>query len=471
MPKKDVKEYFDKIADKRDKWRARSSYYHDDIKSLMRFIVPAEASVLEIGTATGDVLAHLKPTRGLGVDISEGMIGIARKKYPDLRFEVADAENIKIDEKFDYILLSDMISFFDDIQGVFKELHKVSDHGSRIVITYYNYLWEPVMALAEKIGLKMPQPVQNWITKHDVENLLYLSGFEIVKTGQRLLIPKYIPVLSWLFNKYLAKMPLIKRLCLVNYCVARQRAEKYSSTIAPESVSVVIPARNEKGNIEDAVKRVPNMGSHTEIIFVEGNSTDDTLEEMKRVQAAYPDKDIKVFVQEGKGKGDAVRKGFKNATGDILMILDADLTVRPEELPKFYEALNQSAGEFINGSRLVYQLEDDSMRFLNILGNKFFSSMFSWLLDQEIKDTLCGTKVLRRTEYEKIIKGRSFFGDFDPFGDFDLLFGAAKLNLKIVDLPIRYQARVYGETNISRFRHGWILLKMCFFAMKKIKFI
>ena len=116
-------------------------------------------------------------------------------------------------------------------------------------------------------------------------------------------------------------------------------------------------------------------------------------------------------------------------------------------------------------------MEEKAMRFLNLLGNKFFSLMFSWLLDQRFKDTLCGTKVLFKSDYEQLKKGRKFFGEFDPFGDFDLIFGASKLNLKLVEIPIRYKERTYGMTNIRRFRHGLLLFKMCFFAFKKIKFI
>jgi glycosyltransferase involved in cell wall biosynthesis len=237
------------------------------------------------------------------------------------------------------------------------------------------------------------------------------------------------------------------------------------------SCSVIIPCRNEKGNIEDAVQRTPDMGKHTELIFVEGNSQDGTLEECERVKQQYPHKDITVLVQDGKGKGDAVRKGFSQAKNDVLMILDADLTVPPEDLPKFFEAILSGKGEFINGSRLVYQMEKEAMRFLNLLGNKFFSRAFTYLLEQRIRDTLCGTKVLWREDYDKILAGREYFGDFDPFGDFDLLFGASKLNLKIIEIPIRYRERTYGSTQISRFRHGLLLLKMIFFAMKKIKFI
>ncbi len=259
---------------------------------------------------------------------------------------------------------------------------------------------------------------------------------------------------------------MINKLCLVNYIVARPIDE---IPITEKSVSVIIPCKNEKGNIENAIKRLPDLGSHMEIIFVDGHSTDGTPDEIERVMRAYPAKDITFLVQEGTGKGDAVRKGFEQAQGDILLILDADLTVPPEEMPKFYNAIASGKGEFINGSRLVYPMENEAMRFLNILGNKFFGLAFSWLLSQRIKDTLCGTKVIGCENYRAIAANRHYFGDFDPFGDFDLLFGASKLNLRIVEIPIRYRARQYGETQISRFRHGILLMKMCFFAIRKLK--
>ncbi|MCA2876982.1 glycosyltransferase family 2 protein, partial [Microcystis sp. M051S1] len=302
-------------------------------------------------------------------------------------------------------------------------------------------------------------------------NLLILTDHDVVKAGKRFLFPFYFPILSWLFNKYIANLPFFNSFCLNQFIIARSTLNNQPRS-QDLSVSVIIPARNEKGNIENALKRMPKMGSHTEVIFVEGNSTDDTLAEIKRVCGSYSSfMDVKYAIQEGKGKGDAVRKGFGMAKGDILMILDADLTVPPEDLPKFYDALASGKGEYINGTRLVYPMEDQAMRTLNRIGNNFFSLMFSWLLSQRLKDTLCGTKVLTKKNYEKLIANRSYFGEFDPFGDFDLIFGSAKLNLKIVEVPIRYKAREYGETNISRFKHGWLLIKMTFFAMGKIKFI
>lgn len=466
-----IKDFFDKVADKRDFWRNKNYYYHQQISKLCQFLIPPKKRVIDIGCGTGDLLASISPSYGVGLDISKNIIKIAQKKYPHLIFFVGDAQNITLHERFDYIILSDILGSLEDIQKAFEELRKISDEKTRIIITCYNYLWEPLLAIGEKLGLKMPQPTQNWLSTKDIENLLELANLDIVKTSNAIIFPKPIPFTSNFLNKYVARFPIIKNLCLVQYFVVRQKQNNYSDK--EYSVSIVIPARNEAGNIEPAVLRIPKLGSNTEIIFVEGHSKDNTLSEIKRVIKKYKDKKQITLLNQGKGigKADAVRKGFAKAKGDILMILDADLTVAPEDLSKFYRVLRTRKAEYIQGSRPVYPMEKEAMRILNVLGNKFFSSAFSWLLEQPIKDTLCGTKALFRNDYKEIAKNRSYFGDFDPFGDFDLIFGASKLNLKIMEIPIRYRARTYGTTNISRFRHGWLLLKMTFFAAKKLKFV
>jgi len=322
------------------------------------------------------------------------------------------------------------------------------------------------MRFGEIIGMKQKQPLQNWLSSKDIASILSISGFETVKTDKKILFPKYVPLLSELFNNYIANLPLFKGLALSNFVIARPIVEKQKEF----SVSIVVPARNEKGNIENAILTTPIFGSEQEFIFVEGHSADNTYEEMLRVQAKYPEKNIKVMRQTGKGKGNAVRDGFDSATGDILFILDADLTTPPQDMPKFYEALRTNKGEFVNGCRLVYPMEKEAMRFLNLIANKFFGISFSFLLGQRLKDTLCGTKVLFKNDYEIIKNNRDYFGDFDPFGDFDLLFGAAKLNLKIVEVNVRYKDRQYGSTQISRFKHGLLLIKMTIFASRKLKF-
>jgi len=470
LDKQERIKHFDAVAPIRNKWRRKGSYYHRELEKYLRYLIPKGSSVLEIGCGTGEMLAAVEPSRGVGVDISSGMVKQARENFPELEFRVDDLEDLKISEKFDYIILSETIGHVDDIQLAFRQLHKVSTPETRIIIIYFNYLWAPVIKTAEALGIRMKQSLMHWLPLEDIQNLLYLENFDVIRKGYRFLMPLYIPLISGFMNRFLANMPFFWKLALTEILIARP----VSTRKAPEDVtcSVVIPCRNEKGNIEQAVLRTPDMGRDTEIIFVEGGSSDGTYQECLRVKEAYGHKrNITVLVQDGRGKGDAVRKGFAAAKNDVLMILDADLTVPPEDLPKFFNAISSGKSEFVNGSRLVYRMEKEAMRFLNLLGNKFFSRAFTYLLEQRIRDTLCGTKVLWKKDYEKIAAGRKYFGEIDPFGDFDLLFGAAKLNLKIVEVPIRYQERKYGTTQISRFRHGILLFKMVWLGLWKIKWI
>lgn len=461
-----ILDYFEKTASKRDKWKRRNRFYQKNIEKQFAFIIPEGSTVLELGCSTGDLLNVVKPSIGIGVDFSKTAIEIAKKKYPHLDFHVADAIDFKPGISIDYIIVSDLITSIWDVQAFFHNIRSYVNPRTKIIISSYNYLWEPVLNLGEFFGLKAKQPLQNWLSIKDIENILHLEGFEIVKVEKKLLFPKFIPLFNLIVNKFLANLPGINGLDLIQFITARP----IYSEPKEFSVTIVVPARNEKGNMENAIKRTPKFGSHQEFIFIEGNSSDGTYEEMLRVQHAYPEVDMKVMKQTGKGKGNAVREAFDVATCDILMILDADLTTPPEDMPKFYEALRNNKGEFINGCRLVYPMEGEAMRFLNYLGNKFFGWFFSFILGQRLKDTLCGTKVLFREDYKKIIANRHYFGDFDPFGDFDLLFGAAKLNLKITEVIVRYRDREYGSTQISRFTHGWLLIKMSLFAARKIKF-
>lgn len=462
-------EHFDKLASGRLRW-TRNRYYHDELAKFVRFLVPERARVLEIGCGDGRLLASLAPRTGVGIDLSAGMVERAARQHPTLHFAQADAEDLPVRGPFEYVILSDLIGYLEDAQVAFEHLHAVTSPESRVVITYFNYLWEPVLALAQKLRLMTPQRRQNWLALPDIENLLFLSDFEVIRSGYRLLLPAWIPGVSWVANRLLAKIPGLRKLCLVQYVIAKPSARRTAEPSRP-SVSVVIPCRNERGNIASAVERMPRMGRSTELIFVDGNSTDGTAAEIERVARMHSGHwSIRLLHQgTGTGKGDAVRQGFAAAGGDVLMILDADLTVPPEDLPKFFHALVSGKGEFINGTRLVYPMERQAMRTLNLLGNKFFSLAFTWLLEQRFRDTLCGTKVLFQRDYQKIVANRHYFGDFDPFGDFDLIFGASKLNLKIVEVPVRYRERTYGVTNIKRFRHGWLLLRMCLVAFYKLK--
>jgi SAM-dependent methyltransferase len=473
LRKREFLEYAESNLDEQDRRsRFNAAYREDDLK-FMRFLIPPGKRVLELGCGRGDLLAALQPSYGVGVDFGARTIARARELHPDLHFVLGDVEDPAtlggIEGPFDYIVIADTIGMFEDIDGTLRLVHHLCAPSTRIIISYYSHLWEPILKLAELLRLRARQPKINYIATADFLNLMDLADFEMISHEQRQLIPLRWFGIGPFVNRFIAPLPGIRKLCLRTYIVGRP------VRLFPDrkfSASILIPCRNERGNIENAILRMPRFGSSQEILFVEGNSSDGTFEECERVRDAYRDSwDIKVLKQDGKGKGDAVRKGFAAATGDVLMILDADLTMPPEALPKFHAVIETGKAEFVNGTRLIYPMENEAMRPLNFIANRLFAYLFSYLVNTRMTDTLCGTKVLLRKDYEVLASERGYFGNFDPFGDFDLIFGAAKQNLKIIETPIHYKARTFGETQISRFRDGWLLLKMVWFAYRKLKAI
>jgi len=468
--KQEIRRRSDAAASDRARWRRRAAFFHSEDLHYLKFLIPEGARVLELGCCTGELLAELKPSFGVGVDISGSAIEAARRTYPGYNFYTGDIEAPGFIESlpgpFDFIVIVDTLGSLDDCQLMFENLHALCTRETRLVVGYFSHLWYPLLKFAEAVRLKMPQPPQNVLEPDDVRSLAALADFDPVKGERRLLSPMRLFGLGRLINRFVAPLPIFNSLCLRHYTVCRSLQRLGAP---PRTATIVIPARNERGNIEPAIRRMPRFSEKLEIIFVEGHSTDDTWAEIERVIAANPQLDIKALRQPGKGKADAVYAGFNAASGDVVMILDADLTMPPEQLSKFWEAIRSHKGEFINGTRLVYPMEDEAMRSLNLVANNAFSALFTWLLGQRFTDTLCGTKVLRRSDYMRLKSARSYFGDFDPFGDFDLIFGASKLALKIVEVPIRYASRTYGQSQISRFSHGLLLLRMLWFAFLRIK--
>lgn len=454
----------------RDRWL---DYYYVRIKQRLAQIIPPGSRVLDIGCGTGDLLSSLKPAVGVGVDLNDAAITEASRHHSNLRFLHLRGEDVAaLDQKFDYVVLCQTLGEIYDLTALFRAIQSVCHARTRLVVVHYSRVWQPALRLMEWLRLKNKSPEQNWIPTDEIVHLLKMSGFETIQQFSMTIAPLNIPGVSGFFNRVVGNLPGVNQLGLSNVVVSRCTTPAVVEPARPQSVSIVIPARNEAGHIEPLLARIPRLAAKQEIIFVEGHSTDATWWAIQKAVRDYtgPFK-LVAMQQEGRGKGDAVRKGFAAATGEVLMILDADISVPPEELPGFFNALADGQGEFINGSRMVYLMDQKAMRFLNLLGNKGFGWMFTYLVSQRFRDTLCGTKVLLKSDYDRIAAQRAYFGDFDPFGDFDLLFGAAKLNLKIIDYPVHYKARVYGETNISRFRHGWMLLKMCVLAARKLKFV
>ncbi|MGD8603484.1 MAG: glycosyltransferase [Anaerolineales bacterium] len=465
------KAHWDNMAQLLNRWSGWGGSYHKRLRRVYGNIIPPGRRVLEIGCGEGELLAALEPSFGVGVDLSASMLQRAKAAHPGLHWVQADAHFLPFNAEFDVVILSDLINELWDLQAVLAQIAPLTHPHTRLVINTYNRLWEIPLGLAERFGLAKPSLNLNWFTVEDVTNLLGLENFEPIRTWQEVLLPLPLPGIAQFFNRFLVRLWPFRHFALTNFIAARPTARRTSEKKPLPRVSVIVPARNEAGNIPAIFDRVPTLGAETELVFVEGHSQDNTFAAIQETIAAHPEQRSQLFQQTGEGKGDAVRLGFEKATGEILLILDADLTVPPEDLVRFTEVLISSKGDFVNGVRLVYPIEDEAMRAANFLGNKFFSLAFSWLFGQPIKDTLCGTKGLWKEDYQVLAENRAYFGRLDPFGDFDLLLGAARMNLKIVDLPVRYRSRTYGETNIQRWKHGWLLLRMLGLAARRLKFI
>lgn len=471
-----VRDFYERNHEGIERARHARRYFYGYLTRILRQRVPAGQRVLEIGCGSGHLLASLEPAQGVGIELSRPAVTRARRLHASdrLRFMEGDGSDPAVlaaaGAPFDAILLVNVVTELSDVQAAFEALAPLCHRRTRLFIYSYSRLWQPVLRLAEALGLKHQPPPDSWLPPEEIRNMLGLADYEVVRQDAHIVFPGYLPFVSEMLNRYVGRLPVLQQLSLMYGIIARPAPHRFAGRETP-STSVIVPCRNESGHIRPLVRRLPDLGPGSEFIFVEGNSTDDTEQVIRDVIAENPQLPLRLFKQAGRGKGDAVKLGFAQARGEVLLILDSDMGVAPEDVPKFVRALASGKGEMINGSRMVYQMEGQAMRFLNLIANKLFALLFSWLLGQQVRDTLCGTKALYRDDYDRIAANRAYFGDFDPFGDFDLLFGAARLNLRIVDLAVRYHERQYGTTNISRFRHGLLLLRMSLFAARKLKFL
>jgi SAM-dependent methyltransferase len=473
----EVRRFYEENHDGIERARRARRYFYNYLTAVLRSRIPPGQRILDVGSGSGHLLAALEPSAGVGIDLSTAAVAAGREAYgaSGLRFVAGDATDPRVLAQaggpFDVILMVNVVTHLEDVQAAFEALLPFCHRRTRIFIYSYSRLWQPLLRLAELLRLKYQQPPDAWLPPEEVRTMLSLADFEVVRRDSLVVFPAHVPLLADLCNRYLGRMPLLSGLSLMYGLIARPAPARFAAAASLPSTSVVIPCRNEAGHIPSLVERLPDLGPGSEYIFVEGNSADDTEQAIRDAIARNPGRPFRFLKQTGHGKGDAVRLGFEQATGDVLTILDSDMGVSPEDLPKFVRALARGKGEMINGSRMVYPIEGQAMRFLNLVANKLFALLFSWILEQQVRDTLCGTKALYREDYLRIAANRAYFGDFDPFGDFDLLFGAARLNFKIVDVAVRYHERQYGQTNISRFRHGLLLARMSVFAARKLKFV
>jgi hypothetical protein len=456
----------DAAAERRDDWIHANKYFYSRLQTILRYVVEPNKRVLELRCQTGHLLASVQPAYGVGVEISRAMVGRAQANHSELQFVQAQPEELRLNEKFDYIIFSHIFDTIDILRA-FERVRAHCTSNTRFVVINYNHLWQPVLEWTSKVGLRSRFVEPNWVSEHDVRGFLKMAGFNPIRTYRAMLWPKRIPLLSDFLNGFVARLPGLRRLCMMQVTVARPAPEALRERDV--TVSVIVPCRNEQGNIRPAVERIPTMGKSTEILFCDDKSTDGTADEVRRMQTLYPHKNIRLVEGPGICKAENVWAGFRAARGDALMILDADLSVMPEELPAFLNGLVSGRCEFANGSRLVYPMQRYAMKFANMIGNKLFGLAFSFLLDQRIKDTLCGTKVLWRKDWIRMEPNLGSWGIRDLWGDYELLFGASRLGLEIAEVPVHYQERIYGVTKMTKvFANGTRMLRICWHAWSRL---
>lgn len=456
-----------RVTSRIDKWRARNAFYHRRKLEHLRFLIPAGASVLAIGSEDGEWLAGLRPSRGVGVALDEPTKLLAESRHPEFEhLSVVDGVR-RLRGPFDFVVINDVAGELDDLYVTLRDVAPLCDAATRVVVVQHNYLWRPILRWAQLLGLKKPERRQNWLSVGDLRTFLHAAGFEAVDVRAKLFCPARLLGLGNVVNFLCGVAPFLDKLASTQIVVARRASE--SAAPKTKTASIVLTVRDERDNIEPMLRAIPDLGSSTEILFVEGHSNDGTREEIERVIAAHPERRVRLVVQDGVGQGDAIRKGFGEATGDVIILLEADQTTPAEDVRKVFDVLASGRAEFVNGSRFVYPRDPGSMPAVNVAGNWMFAAWFTWFLRQRTSDVLCGLKGVERRLCRRVLNHWGFLGLFDPFGDFELAFGAARFGLKICEVPTRYGCRRYGRPKTRAFRHGWMLLRMALRATRVFK--
>jgi hypothetical protein len=459
--KSSIEDYFERVAPSWEHWQDKNAFYHASMRDLIGGMIPPESRVLELGSGVGDLLASLKPRRGIGLNLAQGLTERARQKHPELEFHTIEVDSTSLPPTFepDCVVMTNMLDYVYDVWDMLEGLKPAIQENTLLIVTTNNPLWAPLLKLASKLGLRIPDSRRNFITNRDICSVLTLQGFSIVEEGLSLPIPKRVPLLGPLLNAIVPELPVLRFVSSIQYITARLRAPRPIL-----SCSVVIPCHDEAENIAECIRRVPTMGAWTEIIVVDDGSTDGTKDKVREVLNRDPRVRL-IVLDKNQGKAAAVRAGFGAARGDILMILDADMAVSPEELPKFLIPLQDGTADFVNGTRLIYPMQGKAMKVANFLGNKGFCFLASKVLRQRVSDTLCGTKAFFRRDYVRMpIGGR------ERWGDFDFLFGAARLKLRILEIPVHYSERRAGKSKMRVMVDGWHFLRACIAGWRMLRF-
>lgn len=385
--------------------------------------------------------------------------GRASGGYQNVTYLNKGLLDFEADETYDYIIFYESLNYEGDLYSIFRKLKKIIHRDSKVFVIEINPFILFLLKILSRVGLLVPDFKRNMLHLSDLENLVNIFGFDIVDKGYRFAVPFKIFGLGDVINSILPRVSLLRNFCFGQYIVFRLHPLEAGKQNL--SCSVVVPCHNEEGNIADCIARIPNFGAWREIIVVDDGSTDRTKDMVKKIMRGRSDIRL-ISYEKNCGKGYAVNIGWQEAKGDVFMMLDCDSTTPPEELALFHEAMEYGA-EFVNGTRVIYPREKNSIPFFNRLGVTFFAHLISWITQKRISDTFCGTKVFLK-KYWNCFQIKEFL-----WGDWDLFFTAARYRMKMLELPVHYKTRKHGVTKMRPVKHGIILLLKSVEGLRVVK--
>jgi len=382
--------------------------------------------------------------------------------------DLIDPKNSETNNKWKTVILTFPLNNFVNLVGFFDKLDSSLNEEAKVIVSYYSKIWKPFFFIFSLFGLIRNYKNSLFFSKDTLEIFLRTGNFEISKKIPNYFIPFNIPIINKFLSILINFLPFLDNLSVTKVFYLRKKNYKKRQN---KKISLIIPCKNEQGNILNIVTDAKKeLIIPYEIIFVDDKSSDNTFQIIIDCKKKFSDVDIQVTKGPGKGKSLAVNEGIKIATGYYSIIFDADMTVNMKDINVFYNAISNGNADIINGSRLVYKPYTGAMRYLNFLGNKFFSKLSSFITGELITDTLCGSKCFITKDFKIFNEFKDNNNINDIWGDFNILYSSNFYGLKCIDLPVRYYERVEGETKMKkRFYFFLNMLSTSIKAMNRFK--
>ncbi len=443
----------------RDKYYLKSSvnFFKSNFIKRLNFIQKKFFLFKEISTFLNNCLDHTKNififcagNSILGQNIDSNKIFI---KEIDEQYQIKHKDNIHyVNENIENILSDCDTVVISDIEHQLNpaknllNLSRIVGDNTKIILLSKNMVWMILIKIL-KLFFSFSPKKNNFLPSSYLDNLYSSCNLELIRQEKIIALPINIPFLTKIINR-IFRLPLLNFFCMSNIAILKKKI-KNSSNHKDLKISFIIPCKNEQDNIKVFEQKINENTEPDEYLFGDDNSSDKTSDEIDKLIEKLSDKKIIKYNGPGICKSENVYKGIDLSSGDIIVIYDADHTVSFEDIKFSVSIMKKTNVDFINCTRMIYPQKDGAMKFANFIGNTIFASLFSLLFKKKITDTLCGTKIFYKKDWEKIKENTSQWGMKDLWGDFDLLIGAYKNNLKITEVPVTYYERRENETKMT----------------------